>query len=180
MGNKDWLRWIRAWRVNGLADFKADPFDPYTQVCVGSNYRMSDLHAALGVSQISNVEQILGHRKALATTYLERLKNIRGVKVAIDDEGVCNSSNHLFIVHFESSRERANVYRELIKKGVKASFHYKPIPLVTGQCSRLSAAFEGAESYHQRSMSLPIHLNMTAEDAIFITEIMVKALETRT
>ena len=97
---------------------------------LGNNYRLTDIQAALGVSQMRKIEKFLAKRRALAARYDKLLGNVSGLslpQVSLDRV----SAWHLYVVRIapEMKDKRDEIFRKLRKKGVGVQVHYLPVYL---------------------------------------------------
>lgn len=146
----------------------------YEQIDLGYNYRMSDLQAALGVSQLARIDSFLAKRRQLAKDYEELLdKSIITLPVA-DTEGY-ESSWHLYQVQVP---HRDEIYNTLRSKGVGAQIHYLPIyrhPYY--QKLKYNELLEGAEYFYQHTLTIPLHPKINRVDQSMISSIIAAALD---
>lgn len=136
----------------------------YEQLDLGFNYRMNDLQAALGLSQLKRLDHYVDVRRQLASRYTERLVGLP-VKLPLEAES-CRSSFHLYIVRIDSQRasvSHAKVFEFLRSSGVGVNLHYIPIHLQP-YYQRLgfrNGMFPKAETYYSEALSLPIYPNLS-------------------
>ncbi|MFS0674449.1 UDP-4-amino-4,6-dideoxy-N-acetyl-beta-L-altrosamine transaminase [Ornithinibacillus sp. 179-J 7C1 HS] len=96
---------------------------------LGYNYRMTDIQAALGISQLAKLEDFLLKRKAIATTYTEAFQTLNPIivpKVHDDRE----SSWHLYVIRLDLSKLRDNrqaIFKALIEENIGVNVHYIPV-----------------------------------------------------
>jgi dTDP-4-amino-4,6-dideoxygalactose transaminase len=141
----------------------------YEQTELGFNYRMTDLEAALGMSQLAKLERFVEARAALARRYDDLLAPlaplVRPVAAPVGDR----TSLHLYQVLVDWDAlgvSRAEVMRALAARGVGTQVHYIPIPRQPYFTSRYGALrLPGAESFYARVLALPLFPAMTAADA---------------
>ena len=102
----------------------------YEQQSLGFNYRMTDIHAALGLSQLARLTDFVTRRNELARRYSEGL---RGLPLRLPVVQEANrSAFHLFVVRLEGAVDRARhreVYERLRQKGIGVNVHYVPVHL---------------------------------------------------
>ena len=136
----------------------------YQQIDLGFNYRMTELQAALGLSQIARLQRFVDHRHDLANRYDKNLRNLPLVLPTRSSES--HSSLHLYIIQLQidaiklSHRE---VFEALRAAGIGVNLHYIPIYL---QPYYASLGFKQgycpeAERYYSRSISIPLFHMMT-------------------
>lgn len=136
----------------------------YEQRWLGFNYRMTDVQAALGASQLSRLAGLHARRQALARRYDERLAALPLLRpVALPDRV---SSLHLYVVEIDAARcraPRATVFEQLRAAGIGVNVHYTPIHLQPYWRERGFAAGHcpNAEAYAKRALSLPLFPAMT-------------------
>lgn len=133
----------------------------YEQVMLGWNYRMTDMSAALGLSQLERLDDYIAQRHVIAERYewlLDGLPLRRPHRVA----GV-RSAFHLFVVQLEDAARRREAFDALRNAGVGVNVHYIPVHLHPFYRERGFAPgdFPVAESYYASALSLPIHPRLT-------------------
>lgn len=149
----------------------------YEQVDLGFNYRMTDLQAALGISQWDQLDNFVNDRHALSDRYDELLSNlpISTPQKPLDRK----SSIHLYVIRLQQSSSQPmqeKVFNSLTDRGIFVNVHYIPIhtqPYFRKQGFNLGD-FPEAESYYNEAISLPMFPDLTCEQQSYI----VKELET--
>jgi UDP-4-amino-4,6-dideoxy-N-acetyl-beta-L-altrosamine transaminase len=132
----------------------------YEQQLLGFNYRLTDLHAALGTSQLERLDAYVERRNALARRYDAALRALPLQRPFIRPEN--RSAFHLYVVRVDA-KERRRVYDELRRRGVGANVHYLPVHL---QPYYRSLGFrEGlcpeAEAHGDTAITLPLFPRLT-------------------
>lgn len=130
----------------------------YQQVDLGYNYRITDLQAALGTSQLARLDAFLDRRHALAARYDAALSGLplRLPRVAADRR----SAWHLYVIRIapEAPRDRKAVFDGLRARGILVNVHY--IPVHTQPYHRRprdgADALPRAEAYYEAAISLPM------------------------
>ena len=164
---------MRRLRTHGItrepATMSRPPDGPwyYEQIELGLNYRMTDIQAALGLSQLDRLDRYIDRRRQLVGQYKSLLA---GLPVAIPVQNPdCDSAWHLYVVRLDlSSTERTHldVFTRLRKSGVGVNLHYIPVhtqpyyqaqDLVTYHCPE-------AERYYAEALSLPLFPTLRNED----------------
>ncbi len=137
----------------------------YEQHELGFNYRLSDIQAALGLSQIRKIDVFMEARRSRARRYRTRLQDAP-LTLPL---GSAASSWHLFVVHIDRARTRATrraVFDRLRAAGIEAHVHYIPIHLQPyyRALGFKPGDFPMAEAHYETCLSLPIYPSMTDEE----------------
>jgi perosamine synthetase len=159
---------LRRFRNHGIATELAARTDwTYAMVELGYNYRLTDIGAALGSSQLTRLAEFLERRRALAAHYLERLAGhpyLAVPRVEADTEPAwhfCFAQLHLDRLRVD----RGGVYRALRAEGIGVNVHYIPVhqhPYYRARYPGL--AFPVADGAYGRLLTLPLHAGMTTAD----------------
>jgi UDP-4-amino-4,6-dideoxy-N-acetyl-beta-L-altrosamine transaminase len=140
----------------------------YEQQLLGYNYRASDIHCALGLSQLSRLEDIVAKRRALAAFYDKQLANLAPLVVPIARELQCAAAWHLYpvLIDFEQAGlSRASLTKRLRERGIGTQVHYIPLyrhPYFERRYGE--KLLPGAERYYRKTLSLPLHPSMSEND----------------
>jgi UDP-4-amino-4,6-dideoxy-N-acetyl-beta-L-altrosamine transaminase len=136
----------------------------YEQLDLGFNYRMTDLAAALGISQLARLDDFLQRRNSLAVKYAELFY---GQPVELQEiTPDTYSSYHLFIIRpilKELSTSHAELFERLRARGIHANLHYIPVYRHPYYSSRGYSRneFPNAEAYYRNAMSIPMYPELT-------------------
>jgi UDP-4-amino-4,6-dideoxy-N-acetyl-beta-L-altrosamine transaminase len=158
---------LRLLRSHGItrdpSQMSEEPHGPwyYEQHELGFNYRMTDLQAALGASQLERIGQFLERRKRLVSRYGSLLRGLPVDLPPADDA----SAWHLYVVQLDAGIRRRAVER-MRAAGVEANVHYIPIHLQPYYRSRgfRRGDFPQAERFYERAASLPLFPALTDAD----------------
>jgi UDP-4-amino-4,6-dideoxy-N-acetyl-beta-L-altrosamine transaminase len=136
----------------------------YQQIDLGFNYRMTDLQAALGSSQMRRIDAFLARRRALAARYDAALANLPLVRPVQSPDG--RSAFHLYPIqlHLEAiGRSRRDIFESLRAAGIGVNVHYIPVHLQPYYRRRgfKPGDFPEAERYYERAISIPLFAAMT-------------------
>lgn len=135
----------------------------YEQQALGFNYRMTDIAAALGASQLTRLEDFIARRRALATRYDELLGNAPLVRPWQHPDSL--SSWHLYIVRVAAEAHKA-AFDGLRERGIGVNLHYMPVYL---QPFHRRLGFEPglcaeAEAYYAEAITLPLYPALSDEE----------------
>lgn len=142
----------------------------YEQKDLGFNYRMTDLQAALGLSQMTKLDYFVSRRHELVTKYEQGLSNMPLVKPWQDPSSY--SAFHLYVVQLTDNTKlsRRELFEALRDAGILVNVHYIPVHLqpyyqAMGFKTR---DFPNAEDYYSRAISLPLHVGLTDAEQSYI------------
>ena len=127
---------------------------------LGYNYRMTDIQAALGSSQLDSLEKFIAKRNYIANCYKKGLSKKISVQYVKKDN---LSTYHLFIIRVKSSI-RNKIVKKLIQNQIITSLHYIPIyihKLYKKRFNFLTKNFPNSESYYKEAISLPIFYKLS-------------------
>ena len=154
---------------------KSSPPWHYEQHCLGFNYRMNDIQAALGITQLSKVDKFIRKRHKLKEEYLKNISNeeIKFLEIPKD----VYSSLHLLIIRIKNISENKHVefFQNLRKCGIGVQLHYRPVHLhpYYRNLGFKKNDFPAAEEYANTAFSIPLFPNLKQEELIYV----VKSLE---
>ena len=133
----------------------------YEQVDLGYNYRLTDLQAALGASQLRRLEPFLARRRELAARYDRLLADLPVTRPWQHADGI--SAWHLYVIQVENRRK---VYDALRAAGIGVSVHYIPVHLQPHyrKMGFKPGDFPNAEAYYARALTLPLFPRMSDLD----------------
>ena len=167
------------------ADGARNPWS-YEQVELGFNYRMDEMSAALGASQLKKLDQFVARRVALADLYDAALADLAPLvrPAQSQREGGAGAPGwHLYqvLIDFETAGvSRADVIRRLHTAGIAAQVHYIPLyrqPVFKAGCADMS--LPGAEAFYGQVLALPLFPAMALTDVARVVEDLRLALKRR-
>jgi UDP-4-amino-4,6-dideoxy-N-acetyl-beta-L-altrosamine transaminase len=152
----------------------------YQQVELGYNYRMTDLQAALGASQMNKLEGFAARRRELADLYERQLSGMPLRALARDPEGVSGWHLYMIRLNLESIRRtRREVFEILRAQGIGVNVHYIPVHLQPDfeKLGFRAGMFPEAERYYEEAITLPLFPAMKDEDVEKVKLALMRALE---
>ena len=152
----------------------------YQQIELGYNYRMTELQAALGVSQMTRLDEFVARRHALADRYDALLADL---PLTLPHRNPNNrSALHLYPVQVqpESGKTRQQVFDYLRAHGIGANVHYIPVHTQPYYRQRFGFAhgdFPAAEAYYARAISLPLYFSLSEDEQDSVVATLKQAFQ---
>jgi UDP-4-amino-4,6-dideoxy-N-acetyl-beta-L-altrosamine transaminase len=149
----------------------------YEQQTLGFNYRMTELQAALGLSQTQRLNEFVKKRHEKRDYYSKILADLPISLPHQDINGY--SALHLYPICVDNAKIRKDVFNHLRESKIGVNVHYIPIHLQPHytQMGFKVGDFPTAESYYSKAISLPMFPDLTTEQQDYIKESLVTALE---
>ena len=168
--NEDLYRKLLLYRTHGITK-KPDLMEYnhggwyYEMQELGFNYRLTDIAAALGISQLKNADEKLERRKQIARNYDSAFKHTPVITQHTPNN--VTNAYHLYIILVNNRKE---VYDELRKHNIFTQVHYIPVHMQPyyKKMGWKEGDFPVAESYYNRCLSLPIYSSLTNEEQQFV------------
>jgi UDP-4-amino-4,6-dideoxy-N-acetyl-beta-L-altrosamine transaminase len=176
-------RRMQSYRSHGMERDPARFTEPpegdwiYEMQALGYNYRLTDLHAALGLSQMRRIDAFIAARTALAARYDELLADLPVIRPS-PLHGM-TSAWHLYVIEVDSpGKPRADVFATMRAAGVGVAVHYIPVHVQPyyrdlGFCM---GSFPDAERYYARTLSLPLFPGLSPTDQDHVVQVLGRAL----
>jgi len=168
-------------RSHGITNIPEEMTEPshgpwyYQQLELGFNYRMTDMQAALGLSQLKQLDNFVSVRNDIATTYNHAFANSTVAHLTQSNE--CYSSYHLYIVRLTQcdKEKHKSVITGMREQGIIAHLHYIPIHLQPYyQALGFSDGdFPNAETYYKQAVTIPLHPAITAGEQQFVINTLI-------
>jgi len=148
----------------------------YEQQMLGMNYRMTDLQAALGISQMGRLGEFIRLRCDIAHRYDEALKN-EGLRQQLVP-AYTSSARHLYIVHVESS-QRDTIFTQLRHAGIGVNVHYASVHLQPyyRQLGFAEGLCPNAEVHGSETLSLPIYPDLEKSEQDHVITTLIELLK---
>jgi len=179
----DKMRLIRSHgitRDNSLMSRSPDGGWYYQQVDLGFNYRMNELQAALGVSQMQRLDEFVAKRHILQERYDSLLSNLPIIKPYQDIDSY--SALHLYPIQIDLnkvSKNREQIFNALTENGIGVNVHYIPIhtqPYYL-QFGFNEGDFLNSEAYYRRAISIPLFHKMTLGQQDTVIDLLKRVLQ---
>lgn len=173
---------LRSHGINKLNDSFVYEKDAYTEnilnpwyyemVDLGFNYRMTDMQAALGTSQLKKIDSFIKRRRDLVLSYDEAFKNLPHLRfIQTELRGI--SAHHLYVVKidFKRIKKTKNYVMETLKNlGIGTQIHYIPVyrhPYYRGGHLNFNS-LPNAEKYYEECLSLPLYFSLTDSEQEYV------------
>ncbi len=156
----------------------------YDVTMLGFNYRMSEVHAAIGVEQLNRIENILTVRENNYNALSNQLKEISEISLLQSTNGKFKSSYycHSIILNEKIADKRLEIVEYLNNNGVGTSIYYpSPVPHFTYYRNKYNYSkdsFPVASKISYNSIALPVGAHLNEDDMMYISETLKKALNT--
>jgi perosamine synthetase len=135
---------------------------------LGYNYRLSELHAALGTVQMERIDEIIDKRGKVADSYNSRLKDISGIQIPYIDPGVSKMSWFVYVIKLDPKIDRDKLMQYMLENGVGCRPYFTPIhlqPYFTEMFGYKEGDFPITEKIANSTIALPF-FNDLNEDQI--------------
>lgn len=160
------------------AEMTHEPDGPwyYQQLELGLNYRMTELQAALGSSQLQRIDEFVARRRSLAQRYDHVLSGLPLQCPQQHPEG--ESAFHLYPIVLQDTSRRLEVFNKLRAAGIGVNVHYIPVhtqPYYQQRGHRIGD-YPIAEAYYAGAISLPLYADLSNEQQEFIIATLKQVL----
>lgn len=151
----------------------------YQQIDLGYNYRMTDIQAALGVSQMGRIDEFIARRHEIARKYNECLAKL---PITLSHQHPdAYSAYHLYVIRLKVDKIKLNhreVFEKLRAEGIGVNLHYIPVHLQPyyRKLGFKLGDFPAAEQYYTEAISLPMYYSLTPEEQDIVIAKMAEVL----
>ncbi|MBR1658201.1 MAG: UDP-4-amino-4,6-dideoxy-N-acetyl-beta-L-altrosamine transaminase [Synergistaceae bacterium] len=173
--NDDYARKLRMFRNHGTTRNPSEFIDKPDGIWhsemqeLGYNYRLSEVHCALGLSQMKRLNEFVDRRREIARLYFRELSGIEGLTLPPDKEG---HAWHLYVARVKEELH-GQFFEYLRDNDIRLQLHYRPVPLQPYYRKKYgfkAGDFPEAERYYRQAVSLPMFPMMTDDDVLRVTE----------
>ena len=173
---------IKTLRNHGITKSYQDRFTKgkpweYDVSIPGYNYRLDEIRATLGISQLKRIVQNNLKRKKAALYYNLRLKNNKSIitpKILKDEDHAC----HLYVLRFKKQGKfsRDDLFIKLLKNGIRSSVHYKPLHTFTAykRNAKIFDNLTNTKKIYKEIISLPLYPQITRKKQDLVLQNLVK------
>ena len=151
----------------------------YQQINLGFNYRMTDLQAALGLSQLERLDSFVQKRNEIADRYDTALAEFPLITPWQHSDSY--SARHLYVVRLktdEISKNHRQVFEELRTAGIGVNLHYIPVHLQPyyEKLGFSPGMFPQSEKYYREAISIPLYPNLSDGDQTRVIETLSQTI----
>lgn len=146
---------------------------------IGYNYRLDELSAALGVTQMERIDEILTRREKVAQNYHARLKDLKGVVIPYVEPEI-KMSWFVYVIRLEAGINRDRVMSFLQEKGVDCRPYFQPIhlqPIYQKMFGYRHGDYPNTERVASSTLALPFFNKITGEQMDYVVEVLAEALK---
>ena len=137
---------------------------------LGFNYRLSDIHAALGLSQLERMEDVLVRRRHIANRYSQAFADHPTI-VTQKVTPIQRNEHHAYHLYIIRIDDRKELYDHLHNQGVYVQVHYVPLHSHPYYVKRYGIQnFPYAEAYYAECLSLPMYPSLTSDEQEFVIQ----------
>lgn len=151
----------------------------YEMSDLGYNYRLTDIQAALGNSQLKRIDKITKRRNEVANFYKQELKNISCVTLPVSSKKIYHAY-HLFTILFDFKKlkiSKNSFMKKLAENGIGSQVLYIPVflqPYYKKKYNFKIKNFPNAMNYYERALSIPIFFDITKNELKKVVSIIKK------
>ena len=145
----------------------------YEMQALGFNYRMTDMQAALGYSQLQKLDFFKKRRREIVAKYNKAFAGMKYLRAPTEPKEV-SSCFHLYAVQIDFNalgKSRSQVMQELRDQGIGTQVHYIPVPtqpFYKEPFGYKDGDYPVAEKYYEQELSLPLYPGMSDEDVDYV------------
>lgn len=152
----------------------------YEQIDLGFNYRMTEIQAALGLSQMNRLEEFIYRRRYLADRYSELLAG--SMFKLPDQDKQANSSWHLYVLRYDFEKvalTKQELFEKMKEQGVTLNLHYIPVHLQPyyKQLGLKKGDCPTSEKYYEEVFTIPLYYGLTDKDQEYIVKCLKNICE---
>lgn len=181
--SQEYAEKLRVFRSHGIINQNLSKDEGpwyYEMVDLGYNYRLTDMEATLGISQLKRLPEFVEKRRAIADFYNREFSKLQGVKIPFQNPDT-NSSWHLFMLCLQLDKlnvSRREVFEALRAENIGVHVHYTPVytqPYYQN-LGYQKGSCPVAEHWYETALTIPIFPKMTDEDAQTVVDAVKKVL----
>ena len=170
-------RLIRSHGMNALTlDRHKGRAITYDVIRPGLNYRIDEIHSALGLVQLDKLKEANHQRKILVKKYIENLKDCKNILIPSKNLENVELAYHIFPILLDKDIDRIEVIEKLKEKGIQSSIHYPAFKDFTAFKDIGLNEAPIAEDISKRELTLPLYPTMSIEQVDYVCENLIEIL----
>ena len=140
---------------------------------------MSDIHAAIGLSQLKRYDDMLKNRKNIVNIYNSVLSASKKVMLPVFKDDEAESSYHLYLLRIKDYEEadRDLLIEKMAELGIVLNVHYLPLPFHNAYKDYVDNNYINAFNLYKNEVTLPLYSTLKEEDALYIAKNIFRYLE---
>lgn len=147
---------------------------------LGFNYRMTDIQAALGNSQLQKLDRFVEKRREIASRYNKAFENMEGLILPFQMKHG-QSSWHLYVIQLKSNQlqvDRKQIFQEILEQNIGVNVHYIPVYLLPyyQQLGYEQGLCPIAEQLYENIITLPLYPSMTNDDVQDVVDVVKRTI----
>lgn len=182
--NEEFYKKIQMFRTHGITKDRESFMNEsdgewyHEMQLLGYNYRMTDIQAALGISQLGKLDRFVERRRDIARTYSKAFADNPYFDLPVE-KSYADHSWHLYPIRLRDADKRKAVFERLREEGLGVQVHYIPVYLQPyyGSMGYESGLCPLSEDFYRREISIPIYHGMGDEDVEYVLKTLPKVLE---
>ncbi|MDD4990296.1 MAG: UDP-4-amino-4,6-dideoxy-N-acetyl-beta-L-altrosamine transaminase [Candidatus Pacebacteria bacterium] len=173
--NEDFANKLKNFRHHGIVK-KPDVAPWYYEIeTLGYNYRLTDIHCALGFSQLKKLDKFIAKRREIVAKYRKAFEDMPEI-ILIKEESFTKSAWHIYPVQFDLEKltiGRRGIFEQLGEKGIRGQVHYVPVhyqPFYQKTFGYKKGDFPITEQYYEQAITLPLFPKLTDQEVDYVIE----------
>ena len=171
---------LKGLRAHGMSVPSFDRFKgraiTYDVVAPGLNYRIDEMRSALGLVQLSKLDQANQNRTDLVHHYYERLDNVKGISIPFRNFTRGKPNFHIMPIMLDDDIARVKLITSMKEDGIQTSIHYPVIQNFTAYQGKVNRTPK-AEYVSEHELTLPLYPTMTLEEVDLVCDALIKGLK---
>ena len=174
---------LSIWALNGQTKSALDKSKlgswRYDIEVAGYKCNMSDIHAAIGLSQLRRYDDMLKNRKNIVNIYNSVLSSSKKVILPVFKDDESESSYHLYLLRIKDYEEadRDLLIEKMAELGIVLNVHYLPLTFHKAYKDYADNDYKNAFNLYKNEVTLPLYSNLKDEDALYIAKNVFRYLE---
>ncbi len=154
----------------------------YEMIQLGFNFRLTDIQAALALSQIKRLDKFISKRRKIAHQYFQLLRQIKHLEPLIQFDNIKNSALHIFVIKIDFTKlkiSRNSLMQKMRDQGVGSQVHYIPIPMQPyyKDLGYETAHYPKSMEYYNSALSIPIFPRLKKKEVKHICKTLNEIIE---